>query len=856
MAQKREHWWLPWGDYPPVVLLMVIATLINLLIFITGRSSLPEMISAGDSAILMLIFLPCAFTVLWLCCFYVITKRNTPLIEGGKGTWKYPRLRKSALVGFYTIPSLASGLLGYHIHKKTQPHIIDTGLFTKQDEKWIIFTAILLVFLFFICIYIARKQVKRIRNRNAQPWQYSRLRPWAIAGIHIIPALVAVGIGYYFYTPTNKVVILIADFDGPDPQKYRVTDTIISQLRTKMAQYKDVEIEVLGRSITETEGTNIARTEGNNRKAAMVLWGWYGETTETAPVSVHLEILCQLKCSPDFGQEVKGQIRLLPLRELQSFTLQTDLSLELSYLSLFIVGIARYEANDIEGAITVFTDALNQTENPIPALDQSRIYFHRSGAYLRKNEIYQALSDCNAAIKLDTNYADAYECRGTVYLSSGDVEQAIGDFNYSTHLQPSDPVAWSNLGLAYLYNKDYQQAKNALTHSINLLPTSIAYRLRGIVHNGLHEYNPAISDFTKAIELNPDYSNAYFDRGDSYALIGDYRSAESDRSYARKLRASEPDESEYSTISKYDQDIEKYTNIIKQNPNDADAYFRRGMAYSSKGDYERAIQDLTKSIALEPVSEAYNNRGYIYAERGNYNQAISDFNKSIELDPEHASSYYNLGVAYSNLEDYQQAIACFSNSIKIEPDKAITYHARGMAYNHIKESNKAINDFNKAIEMVPMYTDAYISRAKAYDNKEDYIHAISDYDKALQLQPNNNNIFFSRGDVYRKNGDYKNAFDDFSRAIILDSNRYEAYVNRSQIYKNTGDYNHAMSDIEEAIKIKSDSPEPYYIRGLLHNEIGNDSKAEADFRKFLQISTDSERNKEVIEFLKEIEEEK
>jgi high-affinity Fe2+/Pb2+ permease len=98
MDKKREHWWLPWGDYPPVIILMVAATLINILIFVTGKSSLPEIFNSEDSAILILVILFCVLAGLWLSCLHFAFRRTKPLLEGGGGVWKYPRLRSLALV--------------------------------------------------------------------------------------------------------------------------------------------------------------------------------------------------------------------------------------------------------------------------------------------------------------------------------------------------------------------------------------------------------------------------------------------------------------------------------------------------------------------------------------------------------------------------------------------------------------------------------------------------------------------------------------------------------------------------------------------------------------------------------------
>jgi tetratricopeptide (TPR) repeat protein len=385
-----------------------------------------------------------------------------------------------------------------------------------------------------------------------------------------------------------------------------------------MAQYPDVEVVSLTRSITEFEGSVVAREEGVKNGADLVFWGWYGETGDTAPVSVHLEVLCELGCAPELGEEVQGDIRVIPISQLQSFSLQTDLSLEMSYLGLFIHALVRLGSNQIDEAITSFTNALDQTNAPVPALDQSRIYTYRAHAYVAKKDFIQALADCTEAIRLDPNYADAYHCRGSIYSLQGALDHALADYDRAIQLQPDDEIAYSNRGSIYYQYENYQMAIDDFSRSIALNPTPIAYHLLGRTYLAKHEYDKAISEFEKAIALKEDYAAAYRSRGEAYSQEGNHYRAERDRTYAEWLDAQDKNKvvtSEDATVDKTDQYIATSTAAINQNPNDADAYFDRAMAYQANGDYDRAIADLDQSIKLNPRAEAYNNRGTAYAEK-------------------------------------------------------------------------------------------------------------------------------------------------------------------------------------------------------------------------------------------------
>lgn len=104
------------------------------------------------------------------------------------------------------------------------------------------------------------------------------------------------------------------------------------------------------------------------------------------------------------------------------------------------------------------------------------------------------------------------------------------------------------------------------------------------------------------------------------------------------------------------QAISEYTKAIKINPNDAQAYSNRGVAYDHQGNFAQAISDYTMAIKINPNdSEAYSNRGIAYALQGNLAQAISDYTKHIEINPYDAKGYSNRGVAYYAIKEYDKA---------------------------------------------------------------------------------------------------------------------------------------------------------------------------------------------------------
>jgi tetratricopeptide (TPR) repeat protein len=177
---------------------------------------------------------------------------------------------------------------------------------------------------------------------------------------------------------------------------------------------------------------------------------------------------------------------------------------------------------------------------------------------------------------------------------------------------------------------------------------------RGVNQERGSDYFSDIADYTKAIELKPDYIAAYNNRGHAYILKGRFDEAFADLNKAIEL---EPDYHlayynrgrVYKIKGKNKLAIKNFTKAIGLELNFAGAYDDRGLAYGEAGLYDKAIADATKAIALleakgdrHNMANSYNNRADIHLMNGVHDRMIADINKAIELVPEFAWSYGHL----------------------------------------------------------------------------------------------------------------------------------------------------------------------------------------------------------------------
>jgi tetratricopeptide (TPR) repeat protein len=249
----------------------------------------------------------------------------------------------------------------------------------------------------------------------------------------------------------------------------------------------------------------------------------------------------------------------------------------------------------LDRALEFFTDALKKNPN---AAD----YRNRGMIWNEKGEYDKVLRDCDAAIRLDPDYAMAYNSRGVAWYEKGNCEKAISDYNQAIRLDPNNADAHYNRGLA--------------GHKVG-------------------NYDNAISDYDAAIRLDPNNADAYNNRGAAWRAKGNYDKAISDYSAALRL-----------------------------DPKLALAYYNRGNAYKKKGEFDKAIADYDAAIRLdsEKYADAYNNLAWILAtcsdkQYRDGKRAVECATKACELTDWKENVWFDtLAAAYAEAGDFENAV--------------------------------------------------------------------------------------------------------------------------------------------------------------------------------------------------------
>ena len=407
----------------------------------------------------------------------------------------------------------------------------------------------------------------------------------------------------------------------------------------------------------------------------------------------------------------------------------------------------------------------------------------------------------------------------------------------------------------------------------------------GCTHLEDGQYDAAVAEFQKAINIDPILTDAHSGLGRAYLGQGDLEAAENEAKKALRLDSSYQPAHELLAAVKqayydralahlnnerYDEAIVQFKETINKYSNFTAAYCGLGRAYLGQDNLKAAENVTKRTLALdssyqparellEDIKQAYYDRGRAHLKDEKYGEAVTDFKGAISIDPVFTDAHCDLGHAYLGQGNLRKAENEAKKAVRLEDndypparelleDIKQAYYDRGLTHLKDEKYGEAVTDFKGAINIDPIFKEAYCGLGRAYDgqdaleNAENAAQKIleldSSYQPAHKLLEDIKQTYFNSGHNYLSKKQYNETVAEFRKVIGIDPDHKSAHYYLGKAYYWSGMFADAIYSCQTAISIDSSNKIIYLMLGLAHINTGSYDSAVSQFQKAIDIDRD------------------
>lgn len=257
----------------------------------------------------------------------------------------------------------------------------------------------------------------------------------------------------------------------------------------------------------------------------------------------------------------------------------------------------------------------------------------------------------------------------------------------------------------------------------------------------------AIDYFSRVIEVHPNDSMAYFDRGFLKENIGDLQGALAD--YTKQIEVDPSSVDSYFLIGLLKLRLKEYTNAIWNfnkvtdlEPDNVDAFFKRGYARLYTGEYGLAVADFSAAISMRPYDvEALSHRAWAEAQLKEFDQALADCDQAIQYDPKYVSTYYFKAWIRQQMKDEAATLYNLKIVYTMEPESQFVFPGAVPQQINAESIGKQLKKYNK--EKRTNFAELY-TRARVNEYLKNWAMAELNFTLALNVQPTCLNCLLNR----------------------------------------------------------------------------------------------------------------
>ncbi len=275
------------------------------------------------------------------------------------------------------------------------------------------------------------------------------------------------------------------------------------------------------------------------------------------------------------------------------------------------------------------------------APNDASLYAERSDLFMANDSMMPAMNDMVRAVSLDSSNAGYRVKLGDLFWFSRTVDQAQYQFEKALQYDPQNTTAMLKLAEIQLVLRQYQRCLDLSNQALRIdSRLAKGYFIKGWVHKETGDTATAISSYHTAVEMDPQYYDAFIQLGLLHQAKGDPLA----------------------------QDF--YDSALRIRPNSSEALYNMGMYLQENGQDSAALACYARIAQNDPSHPmAHFNTGFIHLEHlDDPHGAIAGFTRAIERLPNYHQAYFNRGLAYERLDVLDSAGMDFQRALALAPD--------------------------------------------------------------------------------------------------------------------------------------------------------------------------------------------
>jgi tetratricopeptide (TPR) repeat protein len=291
--------------------------------------------------------------------------------------------------------------------------------------------------------------------------------------------------------------------------------------------------------------------------------------------------------------------------------------------------------------------------------------------------IKDSLAAINDSLRLDPNNLDLYYQRAMYYVKHNDLGSAMMDINRVLAVDSTNTKFLLAGADIHFYSMKIQRADQLLKRAVELEPKNVDCLLRlAQLHFYLKRYDEEVKILDRVIDIDKRNAQAYFMRGMVGKEKGDTAKAMSEMQLA-----------------------------VQMDPDYYNAYIQMGVISAAQRN-PMAVEFYRNALEISPTSiEALYNLGMYYQQSGQDRMAINTYSALLTVDPMYFDAHYNIACIYTDkIDSAQKGMENFNLAIRDNPSEPRGYFGRGKCYEKLGDLNAASADYKKALELDPQFT--------------------------------------------------------------------------------------------------------------------------------------------------------